>query len=148
MHFTAFEEYATSLGLPIEVTPEEQNSDYESGLAHIHDELWHIRTARNTPSKAGAFVAFWRRSADGTTMPFTRDDHSSGLLVFVHYDNRRGLFRFTAEHLETLGITAGGRPGKRGFRVYPSWCSELNAGALLTQRKQAPAFKELGHISR
>ncbi|MCI1635496.1 MAG: MepB family protein [Bifidobacterium sp.] len=54
------------------------------------------------------------------------------------------MFRFTKEHLEELGITTGIHPGKRGFRVYPSWCMGLNTGAINTQRKQARAFQELG----
>ncbi|MCI1643996.1 MAG: MepB family protein [Bifidobacterium crudilactis] len=141
MPFTAFENYASCSGLTVAVTAEDQNSDYESGLARIQDELWHIRTARNTPTKPGAFVAFWRRCADGTTAPFTSADPSSGLLVFVHHEGRRGVFRFTKTHLDQLGITAGTRSGKRGFRVYPSWCTGLNASATKTQREQAQAFQ-------
>ena len=142
MQFTAFEGYAAEMGMTVTVTPEAQNSDYESGVAQIDDEAWHIRTARNTPTKPGAFVAFWQRDSDGTTMPFGGDDLSSGLLVFVEQQGRRGVFRFTREHLARLGITSGRRPGKRGFRVYPIWCAELNSQAMTTQRAQAPAFRE------
>ena len=142
MQFTAFEGYAAEMGMTVTVTPEAQNSDYESGVAQIDDEAWHIRTARNTPTKPGAFVAFWQRDSDGTTMPFGDDDLSSGLLVFVEQQGRRGVFRFTREQLARLGITSGRRPGKRGFRVYPSWCAELNSQAMTTQRAQAPAFRE------
>jgi hypothetical protein len=142
VQFRAFEGYATSVGAAFSVTPESQNSDYESGVAQIDDEAWHIRTARNTPTKPGAFVAFWQRDSDGTTVPFGDDDLSAGLLVFVEQQGRRGIFRFTRENLARLGITSGRRPGKRGFRVYPSWCAELNSQAMTTQRAQAPAFRE------
>lgn len=124
------------------VTPEMESSDYESGVAQISGDAWHIRTARNTPTKPGAFVAFWQRDADGTTTPFSDDDPAAGLLVFVEQEGRRGVFRFTRAHLAELGITAGRRPGKRGFRVYPSWCVSLNAQAAATQRAQASAFQE------
>lgn len=142
MQFSAFEAYAAEVGATVAVTPETQNSDYESGIAQICDEAWHIRTARNTPTKPGAFVAFWQRDADGTTTPFSDDDLAAGLLVFVEQQGRRGVFRFTGAHLAELGITSGRRPGKRGFRVYPSWCAGLNTQATATQRAQAPAFQE------
>lgn len=142
MQFSAFEAYAAEVGATVAVTPETQNSDYESGIAQICDEAWHIRTARNTPTKPGAFVAFWQRDAGGTTTPFSDDDLAAGLLVFVEQQGRRGVFRFTGAHLAELGITSGRRPGKRGFRVYPSWCAGLNTQATATQRAQAPAFQE------
>ncbi|WP_431031221.1 MepB family protein [Plantibacter sp. RU18] len=142
MQFSAFETYAAAVGLPFTVTPETQNGDYESGIAQIGGEAWHIRTARNTPAKSGAFVAFWRRAMDGTTTPFSDDDPVVGLLVFVEHQGRLGVFRFTGAHLVELGITSGKRPGKRGFRVYPSWCVGLNVQATTTQYAQAPAFQE------
>ncbi|MFW8574161.1 MepB family protein [Corynebacterium pseudodiphtheriticum] len=98
---------------------ESQSSDYESGLAQIEGFEWHVRTARNTPSKPGAFVAFWRRDIEGQFQPFSDDSMNSGLLVFVRNHAQRGVFRFSADHLAELGITAvGSQPGKRGFRVY------------------------------
>lgn len=142
MQFSAFESYAADIGVAVAVTPEVESSDYESGVAQIGSETWHIRTARNTPTKPGAFVAFWRRSADGMTAPFGDDDPAAGLLVFVEQQGRRGVFRFTGAHLAELGITSGRRTGKRGFRVYPSWCEGLNAPATATQRAQASAFQE------
>ncbi|MCY7289045.1 MAG: MepB family protein [Cryobacterium sp.] len=142
MQFSAFEGYASEVGVAVVVTPELQNSDYESGVAQIDDEAWRIRTARNTPSKPGAFLAFWRRNLDGKTTPFSDDDPAVGLLVFVEQEGGRGVFRFTAAHLSELGITAGRRAGKRGFRVYPKWCTGLNAQAAATQRAQASAFQE------
>lgn len=102
------------------VTPKAQNSDYESGLARIGEEYWHIRAARTTPTKPGAFLAFWTRGADGVTAPFTTGAVNEGLLVFVEQSGHRGLFRFTASHLAQLGGTSEPKPGKRGFRVYPT----------------------------
>ena len=140
--FSAFETYAAKTGISVSVSPEPQNSDYESGLIEIDGQTWHIRTARNTPTKPGAFVAFWRRDDDAKTVPFGLDDPAAGLLVFVEQSGGRGVFRFTAAHLAELGVTAGRGPGKRGFRLYPSWCEGLNRQAAATQRAQAPAFQE------
>ncbi|GAB3605759.1 MepB family protein [Conyzicola nivalis] len=142
MVFSAFEDYAAEIGLAASAIPESQNGDYESGLIEIDGEAWHIRTARNTPTKPGAFVAFWRRDEDGSTVPFAANDPAVGLLVFVVQEGRRGVFQFTAEHLAELGITSGKGPGKRGFRLYPSWCERLNPQAAATQRAQARAFRE------
>lgn len=142
MTFKSFAVYAAKEGLVAEVIPEVQNSDYEAGRAQIGEEVWRIRTARNTPTKPGAFVAFWQRSAAGDTGPFSDDDPAAGLLVFVEIQGRRGVFRFTGAHLAALGITSGKQPGKRGFRVYPSWCTGLNVQAMTTQSAQAPAFRE------
>lgn len=142
MKFSAFEAYTASTGAVVTVIPETQNSEYESGLAQIDGEAWHVRTARNTPTKPGAFVAFWRRDADGATTPFGEDDLTAGLLVFVEQHGRRGVFRFTSRHLAERGITSGRHPGKRGFRVYPAWCTGLNAQAAATQRAQSSAFHE------
>ena len=141
MQFSAFEAYAALVGTTAAVAPETQNSDYESGIVQLGGKAWHIRTARNTPTKPGAFVAFWRRGADGGTLPFRDDDLAAGLLVFVEQQGRNGVFRFTGAHLAALGITSGGRSGKRGFRVYPSWCAGLNPQATATQRAQASAFQ-------
>ncbi|WP_026116296.1 MepB family protein [Nocardiopsis valliformis] len=142
MVFSAFEAYASESGITGSVTPESQNSDYESGLIKIDGETWHVRTARNTPTKPGVFVAFWRRDGSGKTVPFGADDPAAGLLVFVEQEGKRGVFRFTARHLAELGVTSGRGPGKRGFRLYPSWCQGLNSQATATQRAQAPAFQE------
>lgn len=140
MNFPAFEAYAAEMGLALVIAPEEQNSDYESGIVQIDHDSWHIRTARNTPTKPGAFVAFWRRDADGVTTPFSEDDSAVGLLVFVEQQGKRGVFRFTAADLARMGITSGTGPGKRGFRVYPSWCRDLNSGATAAQRAQSSSF--------
>ena len=132
------------------VTAEEQNSDYESGLARIGEELWRIRTARVTPTKPGAFVALWRRNAIGETEPFPASETAvAGALIFVseHHDGtgRTGVFRFTRDHLSALGVLSSpARPGKRGFRVYPPWAQELNRQAARTQAAQAAAFVAIG----
>lgn len=145
MEFRTFAEYAIAVGRPgaaASARSEAQNGDYESGVAEIDGGTWHLCTARTTPTKPGAFLAFWRRDEAGGTVPFATDTVGAGLIVLVEQDGRRGAFRFTAEHLAALGITAGPRPGKRGFRVYPSWCAGLGASAAATQRAQASAFRE------
>lgn len=129
------------IGAPV---PEEQNSDYESGRVLIGKDSWRLRAARITPTKPGGFVAVWERDGGGVTQPFRVDDATAGLLVFIQEDQRFGVFRFTSDHLRTLRVTSSvSHPGKRGFRVYPSWCVDLNKQATRTQAAQAPAFSAL-----
>ncbi|MGZ0710538.1 MepB family protein (plasmid) [Coraliomargarita sp. W4R53] len=146
MAFSAFEAYAAERGIPVSASSEPQNGDYEAGVIEVDDEIWHIRTARTTPTKLGAFVAFWRRDERGKSAPFGADEIDAGLLVFVEQRNKRGVFRFTAQHLAELNVTSANGMGKRGFRVYPSWCEVLNSQAAATQRAQASAFLDLAEV--
>ena len=145
MMFPAYDRYCRESRLaPLPVIAEEQGSDYESGLVRSGAGLWRIRTARITPGKPGAFVAVWRRGPDGVTKPFGEADTCDILMVFVQEDSRFGVFTFTRDQLVSLGVLQSARtPGKRGFRVYPSWCTDLNERAARTQRAQAPAFTAL-----
>lgn len=148
MQFTAFEHFVGIVGdqhgEPGFPQPEEQNGDYESGTVAIGSELWRLRTARVTPKKSGAFVAVWMRDEAGATCPFGADETVDGLLVFIREGDRFGVFRFTAPQLASLGITcSAAHPGKRGFRVYPSWCVNLNGQAARTQEAQSSAFTSL-----
>ena len=145
MQFTAFERFreiaGTRRGDAGQPQPEEQSGEYESGVVAIGSERWRLRTARVTPRKPGAFVAVWKRDELGETRPFGSDDPIDGLLVFVREDDRFGMFRFVASQLESLGVTrSAAHPGKRGFRVYPSWSVGLNRQALRTQAAQSSAF--------
>ncbi len=145
MQFTAYESFLAivgdgegDLGRP---QPEAQGGEYESGTAMLGSERWRVRTARVTPKKPGAFVAVWMRDESGDTRPFDTEDTVSGLLVFVREGERFGVFRFTSAQLDALGVTRSDRhPGKRGFRVYPSWSENLNRRAAQTQAAQASAF--------
>lgn len=125
-------------GVPL---AEEHNREYESGTVTIGSEVWRVRTAHVTPKKPGAFVASWTRNDAGETEPFDSRGDADGLLVFVYEAEHFGVFRFTASHLQDMGITRSSvHPGKRGFRVYPSWSENLNPQATRTQKAQSAAF--------
>ena len=145
MQFRALKEFfdivGSRYGTPGVPRPEEQNGEYESGTVTISAEFWRVRTARVTPKKPGAFVSVWERDDAGEAKPFASDGEVDGLLVFVDDAERFGVFRFTASHLEALGVTrSSAHPGKRGFRVYPSWSENLNSQATRTQKAQSAAF--------
>lgn len=148
MRFTAlarfFDIVGDQYGEPGAPQPEEQNGEYESGILAIGPEVWRVRTARVTPKKPGAFVAVWQRAEAGETRPFASDNGAAGLLVFVQEGERFGVFRFAAPQLESLGVTrTSSQPGKRGFRVYPSWSENLNRQAARTQDAQFASFTRL-----
>ena len=148
MRFTALTKYFDVVGdhhgRPGVPQHEEQNGEYESGILDIGAEVWRVRTARVTPKKPGAFVAVWKRDEAGETRPLGSDDGIAGLLVFVQEGERFGAFRFTASQLEIQGVTRSpSHPGKRGFRVYPSWSTNLNPQATRTQAAQSSAFTRL-----
>jgi hypothetical protein len=128
VNFHAFKQFmdsapASAAAHPV-IQAEEQNGDYESGAARIRKEQWRIPTARTTPAKAGAFVAVWKRGEAGSTRPFTADESTSGLLVFVEEQERFGVFRFTRQarlprlsrkvhRPEFLGVMYAARRGLR-----------------------------------
>lgn len=148
MSFSAFQDFVTLVdgryGDPGEPHAEDQNGDYESGTVVLGTKTWRIRTARITPKKSGAFVAVWCRDEQGDTRPFDSSESISGLLVFVREEQHFGVFRFSTDMLERMGVTRSERhPGKRGFRVYPSWSSGLNRHAQKAQRDQVSVFEIL-----
>lgn len=145
LQFPALERYCQLAGVNADsVCPEEQHSDYEAGVAAIAGASWRIRTARVTPSKPGAFVALWHRNRSGQTAPFPEDNKIAGVLVFVSDGPQFGVFAFDTSHLLELGILdSAGTKGKRGFRVYPSWCHGLNPQATKSQKAQSRAFSLL-----
>ncbi|NQD42661.1 metallopeptidase [Glutamicibacter halophytocola] len=142
MKYTALERYCLVTGHTHSgVTPDEQQSDYQAGVAEIDGQLWRIRTARITPTKSGGFVAIWKRDNTGTTAPYEFDERLHGVLVFIEEGKNFGVFRFAQQHLERLGVFAStSSPGKRGFRIYPSWTTGLKGQAKKSQESQLPAF--------
>ncbi|PJJ45576.1 hypothetical protein ATK23_2859 [Glutamicibacter mysorens] len=142
MKFTALERYCHLTGQSYgEVTPEEQQSDYQAGVTELDGQRWRIRTARITPTKPGGFVAIWHRDETGTTAPYESEEGLRGVMVFIEEAGCFGVFRFTQQHLEELGVFASASaPGKRGFRVYPSWTAGLKGQAKESQNSQLPAF--------
>ena len=142
MKFDSFYQFVAAFNLEGSINETSDNANYESGIAELGAKTWHVRTARTTPSKPGAFVAFWQRDHEGESVPFEDSSCGDGLLVFVIQGDHRGVFQFSNQDLQRLGITSGATPGKRGFRVYPPWCEGLNSNALKTQKQQKASFKE------
>lgn len=124
---------------------ETDNGDYGAARLRAGAAELRYRAARITPKKAGAFVAVWRRAADGGTEPFPDDDGVSALVVGVQEGAAAGFFFIPAATLRARGISSvGGRGGKRGFRLYPPWVAPSSAQARVTQAWQLACFVPAG----
>ncbi|MGB9033278.1 MAG: MepB family protein [Paeniglutamicibacter sp.] len=77
-------------------------------------------SAKVTPTKAGLFTALWQRDENGVTRPYSLSDEVENFIL-------------AAKDLPDHGILAtGGKPGKRGFRLYTPWDTGLNRSASAT----------------
>ncbi|MDN5667797.1 MAG: MepB family protein [Renibacterium salmoninarum] len=118
-----------------------ESREYAACQFRVGSRSAQFRAAKNTPEKAGLFVALWQRSADGPIRPFDADDDAELFLIRARTGGPRGHFVFRKEVLIERGIVSqSGIGGKRGFRVYPPWCSGLNAQARRTQLWQSACF--------
>jgi len=144
-----------------DLIPHSQNAQYHGFAFTINHKRIIYRKAKVTPDRPGAFLALWKRPADGSNskpIPFTNEfDY---LLVAVSNDGltpinnqlaniQSGLFLFPVELLVKKGIVTGtNRKGKTAFRVFPPWSESraLNGSGVFsnaaksTQRWQCDYF--------
>jgi hypothetical protein len=99
------------------------------------------RIAKITPKKTGQFVAIWKRSQKGITMPFDVTDNFDFMVITIKCDHQLGQFIFPKEVLFNKGIISqDGKHGKRGIRVYPPWNKVTNKQAQVSQNWQLKYF--------
>ena len=126
------------------VRVEVDNLEYGAAVALSGSVKVRYRVGKLTPKKAGAFVAVWRRAQDGSTEPFPAEDDIDLLVVIAREGPGFGMFVFPKAALVEHGIvSAAGRGGKRGFRLYPSWSVTTSPQAQRTQRWQSGYFLDL-----
>ncbi len=122
---------------------EPDNAEYGAALSRCGSTVSRFRVGKITPTKMGMFVAVWRRAADGSTEPFPASDSITSLIVVVREDHHFGAFTFPKDVLEQQQIvSADGKGGKRGFRVYPPWVAVSSPQAIRTQEWQCANFVE------
>lgn len=120
------------------------NEEYEALHFVAGTKKYRSRLAKKTPKKDGYFLTLWEKNAEGTNIPFAAKKFCDYLVVFIVDKDRRAYFYFPREELARRGIlTLEGQKGKMAFRVYPSWCTGLNASAKRTQSWQAHFFNIL-----
>ena len=100
-----------------------------------------FRSAKATPTKAGLFTTLWKRDGNGATRPYSLTDGVENFVIAASVPAGYGYFTFTAADLADRGIlTTGGKPGKRGFRLYTPWDTVLNKSAGATWAWQRAFF--------
>ncbi|MEX3631623.1 MULTISPECIES: MepB family protein [Rothia] len=113
-----------------QVTTSPYNSEYEALTFSTSENSYQSRMGRKTPKKNGYFLALWQKDATGSNIPFTAKEFCDYLLVFISDGHLHGYFSFPRKVLAERGILASeGKRGKMAFRVYPSWCVDLNPSA-------------------
>lgn len=107
----------------------------------LNGKIIQHRFSKITPTKTGQFVTLWKRNKHGVTQPFSISDNIDFIIITSRSDNNIGLFVFPRTVLVDKGIiTANGKEGKRGIRVYPPWSMATSKQATLTQSWQLKYF--------
>jgi len=132
-------------GLTVEnVLPEPESREYDACTFLLNGKKIRFRVAKITPAKQGLFVTIWKRNAEGITVPFDSRDEIDFVVISVREGSHWGQFVFpTAILINKRVMTHQGKEGKRGIRVYPPWCTRLNAQATKTQQWQSECFVQL-----
>lgn len=120
---------------------EQEGKEYQACNFQLNNYSIICRTAKVTPKKAGQFVTFWKRDAEGITTPFDENDTFDFYVINVKDTYGMGQFVIPKAVLMEKGIiSTSKKEGKRGFRVYPSWIKVSSKQAIKTQKWQLNYF--------
>lgn len=123
---------------------EYEGREYDACRYELNGKKVLSRSARTTPKKAGQFVTFWERDADGPIRPFSESSSFDLLVVNVQTGDHYGQFVFSQSVLVAKGIVStAGKEGKRAFRLYPSWDHPTSKQALASQEWQLNYFHKM-----
>lgn len=110
--------------------------DFKIGAASVK-----FRKAKLTPKKNGLFVTLWKRNKAGATAPFNVEDDFDFYIIFTEEADQKGFYLFPKAILAKHKIlTNSGNEGKRGVRMYPTWCVVQSKQAEQTKRWQNAYF--------
>ncbi|RYZ98858.1 MAG: hypothetical protein EOP47_18275 [Sphingobacteriaceae bacterium] len=123
---------------------EPESAEYAAYNFSINKVRIKYRAAKITPTKTGQFVTLWKRNANGPIEPLAFTDDFDVVVISTRAGNNFGQFIFPKAVLAAKGIiTANGKEGKRGFRVYPPWNMANSSQANKTQLWQSEYFLNL-----
>ncbi|MCS5349055.1 MepB family protein [Staphylococcus aureus] len=127
----------------IDIIEEKYNKEYEALTFNYKEMIYKSRLAKKTPNKSGYFVTCWTKDEDNYNRPYKIDEFADYLIIAVIDSELNGYFLFPKEALGEKGILASSKyQGKMAFRVYPTWCNDLNRTAQRTQNWQCNYFFE------
>ena len=134
---------STSGSIISEFRLEPESKAYSAAKFRINNKSVVYRKARVTPKKAGQFVTIWKRNAEGITAPFDEADDLDLMIIESGDEEKSGYFIFPkAILIEKRIISAAGKDGKRGIRVYTPYDVVANKQAEKTQNWQKNYFAE------
>jgi hypothetical protein len=141
----AVEELYNQCGFQItNLIQETESADYAACQFVIAGKKVISRKAKQTPKKAGQFVTFWKRKANGPIEPFEESDDFDFFVVNAMKDGREGQFVFPKSVLIKKGIiSTKHKEGKRAFRVYSIWDIANSKQAEKTKHWQLNYFFEI-----
>lgn len=123
---------------------EKESQEYGACKFIINNKHVRFRIAKITPKKTGQFVTIWKRSENGTIVPFDMGDQIDFIVVSVRFDKNFGQFIFAKEVLYEKGfLSKNGKGGKRAMRIYPPWDIVSSSIAKETQNWQLNYFIEI-----
>ena len=118
-----------------------ESSEYAACSFELNGNKIEHRCSKITPTKTGQFVTVWKRNTEGITAPFDTSDEIDFMIITTSSDDHLGQFIFPIHVLADKGIvSANGKSGKRGIRVYPPWDKSMSKQALATQKWQSEFF--------
>jgi hypothetical protein len=123
--------------------PELNSESLEYGACSfgLNGKIIQHRVSKITPTKTGQFVSIWKRNENGITEPFDMSDKMDFIIITSKSVDKLGQFIFPKSVLADKGIiTANGKEGKRGIRVYPPWDITTSKQAETTQAWQSKYF--------
>lgn len=125
-------------------TAENESSEYGACHFKLNGNEIQFRVSKITPAKTGQFVTIWKRDEHGITQPFNETDKFAFIIICSRNNEKFGQFIFPKAVLVEKGIiTAMGKEGKRGIRVYPPWDKPTNKQAEKTQSWQTSYFLQI-----
>ena len=123
---------------------ERESKGYQACQFKLNGKVVICRQAKLTPKKAGQFVTCWKRENDGPIIPFAESDPFELLIVNIYSAGRLGQFVFPKAALAKYGLLSTyEKEGKRAFRLYPEWETNLNVQANKSQKWQLNYFFEI-----
>lgn len=135
--------------LTIEAIEEEkQNENYGAGRFRLgyknKSKTVRSRTAKQTPTKVGQFVAFWEKDEKNNNRAYDYESAPDLLIVNLFKDGNFGQFIFPKEVLlKEKILRSKTSKGKMGIRVYPIWDRPTSKQARKTQNWQLDYFIDM-----
>jgi hypothetical protein len=118
-----------------------ESVEYEACTFRLNDLSVIHRASKTTPTKIGQFVTVWKRSINGETAPLDMEDDFDFVIITASNGENQGQFIFPKSVLlDQRVISAKGKSGKRGIRVYPPWDKPASKQAEKTQHWQTIYF--------